>query len=635
MWPGMNHANGPPHLSMGWSGPPNPSPAMDNNQWTSYYQTMPANQVDWAALARQWIANGPQPSQDQQQPSFSNEYPAPPPPPSISNNDPPAFSTQPRHFQPESEGGVANMDLEDDEEENSQDSNYAVSHHYDNNSHDRSKHESFHHQPRFQPRPGFNNQNFRPKKRPPFPTNQHHHHQQQNWNSYSPSHGPSSHMGSGGQFSSSNSQEFSDPNMSLDAAARKKLPAWIREGLEKMEKEKQKKEEAEIRAKLREEKLKKQRELEQSRSPQRSKFDDMNSDDGSDEDDGENSNSFTPDHKTPNTNKRSRFDDHLSPESKSTKEESSPSPERPTELSKEEILEEMTFVLRRTMTEILLEVTSSEISAVAMEVIASEKEKKSSKKSAGLSRVLANYGSDEDDSDSNGSESKADSDSDLEAKWRKKKRQFERIEEDIINRCDSMERDYEEREKRWKAGISNEVSNHPKDDKSNGTAAIVTQDKIEASSSKDGNCDRLSDTSSQRSSQKERRRSRSRERKVSESQSEPRSSRKERKRSRSRSRSRSRDRRRRRSSRSSSRDRKSRKRRSRSREKSKKDRKRSRSRSRDRRRKRSRSRSRDRRRRRSSRSSSRDRKSSKSSRKRHRRDSSSSSTSSSKSSKRK
>ena len=64
----------------------------------------------------------------------------------------------------------------------------------------------------------------------------------------------------------------------LDAAARKKLPVWIRQGLEKMEKEKQKREEAQIKAKLREEKLRKQRELELKRSPQKSKFDDMTSD---------------------------------------------------------------------------------------------------------------------------------------------------------------------------------------------------------------------------------------------------------------------------------------------------------------------------------------------------------------------
>ena len=52
----------------------------------------------------------------------------------------------------------------------------------------------------------------------------------------------------------------------------------LRQGLEKMENEKQKKEQDQIRAKLREEKLRKKRELEINRSPQRSKFDDMNSD---------------------------------------------------------------------------------------------------------------------------------------------------------------------------------------------------------------------------------------------------------------------------------------------------------------------------------------------------------------------
>merc|ERR1719189_1062485 len=76
----------------------------------------------------------------------------------------------------------------------------------------------------------------------------------------------------------------------LDAAARKKLPPWIREGLEKMEREKQKKEEELMRKKLREEKLRKRREEElkmnerRKQDPGISKFDDMNSNSESEDD---------------------------------------------------------------------------------------------------------------------------------------------------------------------------------------------------------------------------------------------------------------------------------------------------------------------------------------------------------------
>ena len=71
MWPGMNPNNGPPppHLG-GWSGG-----AMDQNQWTTYYQTMPENQVDWAALAQQWIANRGT-AQHQTDPNYSSGFSA-------------------------------------------------------------------------------------------------------------------------------------------------------------------------------------------------------------------------------------------------------------------------------------------------------------------------------------------------------------------------------------------------------------------------------------------------------------------------------------------------------------------------------------------------------------------------------
>ena len=69
-------------------------------------------------------------------------------------------------------------------------------------------------------------------------------------------------------------------------------------------------------------------------------------------------------------------------------EETSPLQSR--EPTKAEILEEMTFALRKAMTEILLEVTNEEISGVAAEVLKSEtnKKSKSSVKKSGLQGKL-------------------------------------------------------------------------------------------------------------------------------------------------------------------------------------------------------------------------------------------------------
>ena len=72
-------------------------------------------------------------------------------------------------------------------------------------------------------------------------------------------------------------------------------------------------------------------------------------------------------------------------------EETSPLQSR--EPTKAEILEEMTFALRKAMTEILLEVTNEEISGVAAEVLKSETNKKSkhSVKKSGLQGKICNF----------------------------------------------------------------------------------------------------------------------------------------------------------------------------------------------------------------------------------------------------
>merc|ERR1719361_1972642 len=569
-----------------------------------------------------------------------------------------------QHHNHESGGGVANMDLVEEDEDQQQQHHFSgFEAHSNHNQYDGGR-GYYPQQSRFQPRHAGGGQQFRPRGKRPFQN------QQQNWNpnyhhSSPPAslhHTPNAYHGGGGVG------DMMETNMAnLDAAARKKLPAWIREGLEKMEKEKLKKEEAELRAKLREEKLRKQRELEQAQSPQRSKFDNMNSDEEQKDDSDDDYDSAklfrTTDTDAMSTKRTSRFTDSKSPPSQppitnltkevNTEDEPSPdsSPASSIHLSKEEILEEMTFVLRRTMTEILLEVTSDEMKNIATEVFASEKEKSKNKAAvarAGLGgvKLLSAYGNSDDENDSEDNvdgrdnDDNGDSDSDLEGKVRKKKRQFEKLEEDILANCASMERDYDAREKRWKAGGGDSAGEAP-DLRNNGNAAgehhlqITKTNAVVENEQEESAEDRSSETSSRSvnlGDQRSRQRSKSRERKMSESKSSSHNSKSE-KSSKRRSRSRERVKERRRS-RSKSRDNdKSSKRRSRSRDRGGgKDRKRSRSRdhnrksrsrsrdrkqrsrsrSRDRGRKRSRSKSRDRSDRKRSRSKSRERKRSRS-----------------------
>ena len=71
---------------------------------------------------------------------------------------------------------------------------------------------------------------------------------------------------------------------------------------------------------------------------------------------------------------------------------------------------------------------------------------------------MANYGSDDEEksSDSSDSSSSDDSDVDIQNRLKKKKKSFERLEADILENCDALEKDYEDREKKWKAGIPNQ-----------------------------------------------------------------------------------------------------------------------------------------------------------------------------------
>jgi len=191
------------------------------NQWTNYYQTMPASQVDWASLAQQWIA-----MKGTQHPSAPSTSFAPPPPVIQSPSTPVPPPPPPISYHFQGEGGVANMDLEEDDEIDHEEK---VDHH--------------HHSSQIEE----------------VPTKYHHHTSKRSTSihSYASNHKRKFYNQSNWNSVEKTALINEAPNASggggLDAAARKKLPAWIREGLEKMEKEKLKKEQAEFKAKAREE----------------------------------------------------------------------------------------------------------------------------------------------------------------------------------------------------------------------------------------------------------------------------------------------------------------------------------------------------------------------------------------------
>ena len=68
--------------------------------------------------------------------------------------------------------------------------------------------------------------------------------------------------------------------------------------------------------------------------------------------------------------------------------------------------------------------------------------------------VMANYGSDDENS-SNSSNSSSDENSDVEIenRMKKKKKSFERLEADILENCENLAKDHENREEKWKSGI--------------------------------------------------------------------------------------------------------------------------------------------------------------------------------------
>ncbi|KAI4810847.1 hypothetical protein KUCAC02_013775 [Chaenocephalus aceratus] len=223
----------------------------------------------------------------------------------------------------------------------------------------------------------------------------------------------------------------------LDAVKRRTLPAWIREGLEKMDREKQKKIEREQMEKERAKMTKddaKEREVEEGgdgpRVPRKSKFD---SDDEGNYND----------------------DDEEKPSIKKEFSGRSPSPaaeDSEPEMTEEEKEFQLMFITKTLLTEILLEVTNEEIQHVARETHrkatrAPAKQLAQSSALASLTGLsgLGDYGSDEsedeDERSVRGSESSDTDDEELRHRIREKQDAFRRKEREAQQLQDKQAQD--------------------------------------------------------------------------------------------------------------------------------------------------------------------------------------------------
>jgi len=171
----------------------------------------------------------------------------------------------------------------------------------------------------------------------------------------------------------------------IDAAKRRQLPAWIREGLEKMEREKHKAVERERQEILRKQEIEARKLAEDEAravlNPSKSKFDsDSEKETETDVETTKQGNDEI--ERNPERSpeivvraRKSRFRDADSPDSRSLNTDggntsASPTPAASvmTKRSREDMLQDVMLKVRRSLTEILLEVTNEEIGSVCREV---------------------------------------------------------------------------------------------------------------------------------------------------------------------------------------------------------------------------------------------------------------------------
>ncbi|KAG2467617.1 UBP45 hydrolase, partial [Polypterus senegalus] len=213
----------------------------------------------------------------------------------------------------------------------------------------------------------------------------------------------------------------------LDAVKRRTLPAWIREGLEKMERDKQKK--------LEKERMEKQR-AEMAKDEKSKEVPEQEEDDG------------------PRLPRKSKFVNKRVEIKSQIPESRSPSPAHEEQSEPEMTDEEREFQLmmltKTILTEVLLEVTNEEIYNVAKDV-----HRKATKGG------LGEYGSDdsEDDRSERGSESSDTDDEELRHRIRQKQDAFRRKEKELQL---ILERQQAEDEKQVDR-INKEMKDHEKD----------------------------------------------------------------------------------------------------------------------------------------------------------------------------
>ena len=244
----------------------------------------------------------------------------------------------------------------------------------------------------------------------------------------------------------------------MSDAQKKKLPSWIRAGLEKMEKDKMKKEQDDER-KRRFEERKRLEKLELAeeikKDPSKSKFD-KGSDNDNDTDDDSKGEPVDGAASQKAKQRKSRFEEPHQTEEKEDqaledlyKEGEAEVTVEPTLKSKEEILAEMSSQLRALLTTLLLEVTDEEIHQISGDVI--EKSLKSSKPQ--LQTLLSGYGSDSSASDNSDAE---DSEEELKTSLSKKRSEFKALETDIRDYCAEETASYKQKEKKWLKGSTEE-----------------------------------------------------------------------------------------------------------------------------------------------------------------------------------
>ncbi|KYN28999.1 Splicing factor, arginine/serine-rich 18 [Trachymyrmex cornetzi] len=244
-----------------------------------------------------------------------------------------------------------------------------------------------------------------------------------------------------------------DTTTTIDAAKRRQLPAWIREGLEKMEKEKQKAMEKERLEILRKQELEARKQAEDEAravlNPSKSKFDsdseketeqDFDTNNARGQQSVEKSYDRTPDIIV--RPRKSRFRDADSPESHTGPDESPTAAVSTVPIvqkrSREEILQDVMLKVRRSLTEILLEVTNEEIGAVCREIWSRARAK-------GLSIYNDSNSESEEEQSEHAQIQNDDSDEELKETLRRRQQAFRKTEEEIEARLAEEEEEEEQR----------------------------------------------------------------------------------------------------------------------------------------------------------------------------------------------